>query len=96
MAPETLSPPAGKASRRKLTPPEYAKLLGVDTAKILKWIRSGELRAIDASTHRGCKPRYLIDVADIVVFEEARAVSRRHRARRGAASRSTRRIHRVF
>jgi hypothetical protein len=73
MATETPSKPTGTSSRRKLTPPEYARQLGVCSAKVLAWIRNGELRAIDASTHRGNKPRFLIDVADIAVFEAARA-----------------------
>ena len=74
MATNTLSKPAGTSIRRKITPPEYARQLGVDRAKIIAWIRSGELRAIDASTRRGTKPRYLIDQADIRAFEEAREV----------------------
>ena len=71
MATDLLSPSA--STRRKLTPPQLARLWGVDHAKILTWIRSGELRAIDGCTARGCKPRYLIDVADIAAFEAARS-----------------------
>jgi hypothetical protein len=62
------------STRRKLTPPQYARQLGVDTAKILKWIRSGELKAADFSTNRGQKPRFLIDQADILAFELSRQV----------------------
>ena len=62
------------SSRRKLTPPQLAKQWGIDVAKVLHWIRSGELRAIDACTRRGSRPRYLIDQADIAVFEERRSV----------------------
>lgn len=62
------------ASKVKLTPPELAKLWGIDTHKILGWIRAGELRAIDASTKRGGRPRFLIDVADLAAFEAARTV----------------------
>jgi hypothetical protein len=61
-------------TRTKLTPPELAAQWGIDPAKILTWIRSGELRAIDASTRRGGKPRFLIDLADVAAFEAARAV----------------------
>ena len=61
-------------TRRKLTPPQYAKQLGVDCAKVLKWIRSGELKAADFSTNRGQKPRFLIDTADILTFELSRQV----------------------
>jgi hypothetical protein len=72
--------------RRKLTPPELAKQWGIDPAKILAWIRAGELRAIDGATQRGGRPRFLIDEADIAAFEAARAVQppvARVRRRRG-------------
>jgi hypothetical protein len=49
-----------------------AKLWGVSPDKVLAWIRSGELRAIDASGRRGGRPRYLIDVADLAAFEKTR------------------------
>jgi hypothetical protein len=60
--------------KTKLTPPELARLWGVDVKKVMHWVKSCELRAIDASTRRGGRPRYLIDVADVVLFEAARAV----------------------
>jgi len=64
------------ASRKtKLTPPELAKLWGIDVQKVLHWIRSGELRAINAATDRNGRPRYLIDISDIAIFETARAVT---------------------
>jgi len=75
------------ATRSKITPPELAARWGIDPAKVLTWIRSGELRAIDASTRLGGRPRFLIDEADILVFENRRAVGgpiktpRRHRAK---------------
>lgn len=89
MATETLPKPAGTSSRRKITPPQYAKELGVDNAKVLTWIRSGELRAINAATDRNGRPRYLIDVSDIAIFEAARAVQPpTPRVRRRRADRS--------
>ncbi len=62
------------ATRTKLSPPALAARRGIDKAKIVAWIRSGELRAIDAATKRGGRPRYLIDEADIRAFEQAREV----------------------
>jgi hypothetical protein len=63
------------ASRRtKLTPPQLAAQWGVDVHKIVGWIRSGELRAINLATDRNGRPRYAIDQADIAVFEASRAV----------------------
>ncbi|MBU4271528.1 MAG: helix-turn-helix domain-containing protein [Planctomycetes bacterium] len=74
---QTPSPTARRrlTVRRKFTPPEIAKLWGVDTLKVLRWIRAGELRAINASTRRDSKkPRFLIDPADLAAFEASRAV----------------------
>ena len=60
--------------RTKMTPPELARQWGVGSDKILNFIKSGELRAIDASSRRGGRPRYLIDVSDVAKFEAAREV----------------------
>jgi hypothetical protein len=62
-------------SRQKISPPELAARWGIDPAKVIAWIRAGELRAIDASTHPGGRPRYLIDVADILIFEQRRSAT---------------------
>jgi hypothetical protein len=59
----------------KITPPRLARRWGISDDKVLAWIRSGELRAMDASTKRGGRPRFLIDEADIAAFEAARAIS---------------------
>ena len=61
-------------SRTKITPPALAKQWGVSADKVLAFIRRGELRAIDISTNRGGRPRYLIDRKDIEAFELSRAV----------------------
>ncbi|MDZ4784054.1 MAG: helix-turn-helix domain-containing protein [Planctomycetia bacterium] len=61
-------------TKRKFTPPEVARLFGVEPGKIIAWIRTGELRAINGATKRGQRPRYLIDVADIEAFERSRQV----------------------
>lgn len=59
--------------RTKLTPPEIAKQWGIGYGKVMGWIRSGELRAIDVSGRCGGQPRYLVDVADLAAFEERRS-----------------------
>jgi hypothetical protein len=61
-------------TKKKLTPPEVAKLFGVEPGKIIAWIKAGELRAINGATRRGDRPRYLIDLDDIAAFERSRAV----------------------
>ncbi len=64
-----------KPERTKITPPEVARLWGIRPSKVLAWIRSGELRAIDASERPGVgRPRYRIDLADLADFERRRAV----------------------
>jgi len=58
-----------------LTPPEVARRWGVSPDKVIGWIRSGELRAIDVSAHPGIgRPRYRIDVLDLAAFESQRQV----------------------
>lgn len=58
----------------KLTPPQLGKRLGVDPSKIIGWIRSGELKAIDVSNAGSSRPRYRIDPIDIELFEQRRQV----------------------
>ncbi len=60
--------------KTKVTPPELARQWGIDVAKVLKWIKSGELRAVNLATRRDGRPRYAIDQADIAIFEASRAV----------------------
>ncbi len=56
--------------KTKLTPPEVAKQWGVSPEKVIGWIRAGELRAFNAATRHGGRPRYLIDTADLLAFEQ--------------------------
>ena len=59
----------------KLTPPELASRWGISVDKVMTWIRSGELRAINAaSAGRNHRPRFLIDLDDIADFERRREV----------------------
>jgi hypothetical protein len=67
------------SQRTKLTPPQLARQWGIDTDKVLVWIRNGELRAINAATRLGGRPRYLIDVCDIEAFEARRVVQQPQR-----------------
>lgn len=60
--------------RKKLTPPEVARLLGVAVGKVHFWIHTGELVAVDLATKQGCSPRFKIDVEDLAAFERSRRV----------------------
>jgi len=74
--------------RVKLTPPELAKRLGVSPEKILAWIASGELPAVNVALRLGGRPRWRIDPADVADFERRRSaqpVPRRSRKRPIAA-----------
>ena len=66
--------PVKQHPKRKVTPVELAREYGVCPSKIHEWIRSGELRAINAARSPNGRPRYLIDRADILDFEDRRAV----------------------
>ena len=62
------------ATSRKTTPPKLARRYGTDVKKILHWIHSGELKAINLATDKNGRVRYAIDESDIAIFEAARAV----------------------
>jgi len=64
-------------AKTKLTPPEVARLWGIGPDKVVHWIKAGELAAIDASTNRGQRPRYLIDINDLRDFESRRSATSR-------------------
>ena len=59
--------------RSKVTPPQLARRWGVSRDKVLAWIRSGELRAINVANGAADRPRYLIDAKDVALFEARRA-----------------------
>ncbi len=56
-----------------LTPPAVARRYGVDPAKVLTWIRNGELGAVNVATSTGGRPRYRVSPADLALFEQSRA-----------------------
>lgn len=58
--------------RRVITPPQLACQYGVSREKIIAWIESGELRAINLSTRPSDQPRWAIDLDDLAEFERRR------------------------
>ncbi len=57
-----------------ITPGEYAERLGIGAPKVLGWITTGELEAIDVTTKAGsAKPRYRITPEAIAAFEQRRS-----------------------
>jgi hypothetical protein len=67
--------PAIATRKTKISPPALAAQWGIDVGKVITWIKNGELRAINAATDRNGRARYLIDTADIAVFEASRTVT---------------------
>ena len=72
-------------SDRGLTPNQLAQRYGVSAHKVIAWIYSGELRAIDVASADSSKPRYRILPEDMAAFEASRATKGRARQRRAAS-----------
>lgn len=60
-------------SRPILTPKEVSELLRCSTEKALVFIRSGELPAINTSTNKSGRPRYLVKAEDLETFIAGRS-----------------------
>ncbi len=56
-----------------LTPPTVAEALGVNQTKVLTWIRSGELAAINVAARVGGRPRWRINQEALDLFLLRRA-----------------------
>ncbi len=65
----------GQASSPWLRPSEIAGRYGIDVGKVLGWIRSGELSAINIASTTSGRPRYCIDPEALKVFERRRSVT---------------------
>lgn len=64
-----------KRQKTKYTPPEVGGRYGVDPGKVIHWIKTGQLRAINAARDPNGRPRYLVDIVDLLDFERQRAVT---------------------
>jgi hypothetical protein len=73
-----------------MTPPEVARRWRVSPDKVVGFIRSGMLRAADLASATSSRPRYRIDMADVLAFEASRAAKplpkpiRRRKPRNGS------------
>lgn len=61
------------ALQKHYTTAEVAKSYGVKPGKVAEWCRTGDLRAIDAATRKGSKPRWRIPEDAIREFDVRRA-----------------------
>ncbi|MES2788461.1 MAG: helix-turn-helix domain-containing protein [Planctomycetota bacterium] len=57
---------------RYLTPPEIARMWGTSVKKVLAFIDSQELPAIDLATNRGSRPRWKVTPEALAQFELTR------------------------
>ena len=71
-----------KAAVQYLTPPEIAVILGVAHAKVLRWIESGELLAVDLSTSRNGRRRFKVARVEFERFLERRSTKPRSATQR--------------
>ena len=62
---------------RKFTPAELARSWKVKAAKVLTWIRAGDLPAINTAALTSRRPNYRIGLDDIRQFEQRRRVARK-------------------
>ena len=63
------------STRTTYSPPELAKLLGVKSTKVLTWIATGEITAINVATRRDGQPRWRIEAAEAERFKASRSSS---------------------
>jgi len=59
---------------RYLTPPQIAAQLGVKPDRVLRWIRTGVLSAINLSDGR-LRPRFRVAPSDLEIFLSTRRVA---------------------
>ena len=56
----------------KLTPRRVARSFGISPDKVLAWIHTGELRAVNVATTRASRPRWVVASEDLAAFERSR------------------------
>lgn len=61
------------AARQWLTPPEVARERGIKASKVLMWIASGELVAVNHAGQRNGRPRWRISPEALNAFDAARS-----------------------
>ena len=56
-----------------LTPPQVAKMMGVKPDKILYWIHTGQLPAVNVAKKEGGRPQYAVTPAGLDIFTTRRS-----------------------
>lgn len=60
------------STREFCTPPELAKRLGIATEKVLGWIKTEDLKAVNVATNLAGRPRWRIAASAVEDFFQAR------------------------
>ena len=73
-------------SRSTMSPSDLARHWGIKIDKVLGWISSGQLKAVNVASSTSGKPRYRIDAEALAAFKASRTVAppeprRRRRSR---------------
>ena len=68
----TGGPAMPQVASRYLTPPQVAERFGVDPHRVLAWIRSGQLLAVNIGDGTQ-RPRFRVSESDLALFLAARA-----------------------
>ena len=56
-----------------ITPPQLAERYAINVDKVLGWIRSGELAAINVAAKPNGRPRWRITAEAVIEFEQRRS-----------------------
>ena len=64
---------AETVKRSLFLPREIAAMYRISINKVLAWVRSGELKAINVGRDNAKRPRFLIPVESLSAFEASRA-----------------------
>ena len=65
-----------------MSPPKVAKMFGVKPDKVLYWIHSGQLEAVNIAKDEGHRPQYAVTPAGLDTFTRRRATRAPVRTRR--------------
>lgn len=85
-----------KTSGRYLTAAEVAERLKIDKRKIIEWITSGELRAVNVATDTSQRPQWRIPPDAVIEFEQQRAGGKKTATKKRRGNRRTETLTRHF
>ena len=58
--------------KTKFTPQQVARMWGISHGKVLAWIHSGQLKAVNVAAKMDGRPQFLVDVSELAEFEARR------------------------